>query len=84
MSTKPVTYWTVVCDRCGVDAFKDDEFSAYAAQADAAEVLTDMAYNDGGWLVVVGPDHTERHYCEGCTTWDEENDERVPLPAVES
>jgi hypothetical protein len=60
------TYWSVVCDRCGEDAFKDGEFTAYSDREGALADLGD------DWLVFDG-----LHYCVGCTVWDDDKDELV-------
>jgi hypothetical protein len=66
-------YWTILCDRCKVDAFKDGDHSAYSDAHSAVEVV-----RDSGWLIT----DDGKHYCENCTCWDEDEDNRVPRPQV--
>lgn len=62
------TYWTVLCSRCGVDAFEGGEFSAYSDQESAVETVRER----GDWLLEGG-----RHYCGECVVWDDDLDELV-------
>ena len=70
MAVRPVTFYQVVCDRCG---YVDDE-GDYAAWADADQAQQVAA--DSEWLVAEFPN--QKHYCPECYEWDEEKDERVP------
>lgn len=53
MGVKPVTYYTVECDRCGVDLLDGGEFGAYS---DGGAVLDVVTGGDG--LVVYAPGDT--------------------------
>ncbi len=44
MSIKALTYYTVVCDRCGGSADEDSDYSAWATQSTAQETATDAEY----------------------------------------
>jgi hypothetical protein len=70
VTIKAVTYYTIVCDECGKDAFADDEYSAWADPSVALDTVEDW----GEWsiwppYVVDGtkhrcPDHNP--FCEKC------------------
>jgi hypothetical protein len=67
MSVEEVTMYRVICDRCGQ---ADD--SDYYAWMDDSQAL-DVA-RESEWLI-----RDDGQWCPGCTTWDEEADEEVPL-----
>lgn len=62
-------YWTVLCDRCGLDAFKDGEFTAYSDSTTALDTVSE--WNE--WLST----EDGKHYCGDCVEWDEDRDELV-------
>jgi hypothetical protein len=74
MSIKSAPFYWLVCDRCGERA----DYGEHVAMSHPGDAL-DLAV-DSEWLVIGHPVN-ERHYCMDCTTWDDEGDERVPLPA---
>lgn len=67
MTVKPVTFYVVECDRCHT---KDDagDYSAWSDASTAAEVA-----DESGWLGV-----GDKHFCDGCTVWSEDEDRIVP------
>lgn len=70
MSVEAVTMYRAVCDRCGQG---DD--SEYYAWTDADQAL-DVA-RESEWLI-----RDDGQWCPHCTTWDEEADEEIPIPAT--
>lgn len=71
MTVKPVTMYTVLCDRCGADAFEGCEFTAWSDEEQAIDVVRET----GDWLTT-----DEGQWCESCVIWDEKKDAVVPLP----
>lgn len=57
VSFKPELYYSVVCDKCGVNAQKDSDYSAWSDYY-------------GAWAEAEASDWTEeagKHYCFNCT-----------------
>lgn len=75
VSVKPVTYWTIACDRCGKDTGADSDYAAWSNARDAAD-----AADDEGWLIT----DDEQHYCLDCWEWDENKGEQTPKPITGS
>ncbi len=71
---KEITMYTVICDRCGKDAFAEDEYSGWNEIYYALECAENADYRE-----IDG-----KHYCENCYELDEETDEYkvVELPAI--
>lgn len=70
---REVTMYQVVCDRCGKCAQEESEHWAWA---DPDQAEDDAEYGD--WLILETEVGGEAHYCEGCTMWNDDEDERVP------
>ena len=68
MACEEVTMYRLVCDRCEVSAQEDGDCYAWADK-DSAKAEAE----DAGWLFT-----DDGEFCPDCTTWDEEQDERVP------
>lgn len=62
MSVVPVTYYTVVCDGCGTDAFDGDDYSAWADEEQALEVFNAGNDDGGDWLAT----DDGKHWCPNC------------------
>jgi ribosome-binding protein aMBF1 (putative translation factor) len=60
-------YFSVVCDRCGVDAFEDADHSAWSSAASAREHAD---WDD--WKEI-----DDKDYCFQCYELDENTDEYV-------
>ena len=74
MSIKSAPYYWMVCDGCGVSAQDGQEFTAWQDKAGAVASAC-----DAGWLTT----EDGRHWCEmSCTTWSDDEDERVPTDAA--
>jgi hypothetical protein len=70
---KEVTMYTVICDRCYTDIGADSEYSCWN-DPDAAE---EMALATDDWHKI-----NEKHYCEKCVEWNEDESELIPKPAM--
>lgn len=64
---KSVEMFTVICDRCGVDACDGSDYAAWSPQ----EVVRDIT-SDGDWRVI-----DDKDYCPACVELDEETDEWI-------
>lgn len=64
---KPVTMYSVVCDRCG-KTFCIDDIIAWTDESDAIAYATDSEWAEIG----------DKHYCPDCYEFDDELDEYVP------
>ena len=64
---KEVTYYDIICDRCG-KSFTEESEMCYT-DTESAE----MVAKDSEWLAIGG-----KHYCRDCYELDEETDEYVP------
>ena len=73
MSIQKVEMYTVICDRCGDNAFEGNDIYAWAEKRFAVNEAIDSF----DWIEV-DPSSSEKHYCPNCTEWDEEKDERIP------
>jgi len=60
---KEVKMYTVVCDNCGLDSCKNDEYSCWGDKEQAKE----HAMNSD-WL-----EHDEKHYCTNCFSYDDDD-----------
>jgi predicted lipoprotein with Yx(FWY)xxD motif len=66
---KEVTMYTIVCDRCGVDACEGQDYSAWSDIDGARESTTD------GWLLI-----EDKDYCENCQQWNDDESQLIPKP----
>ena len=64
---KEVTYYDIICDRCGKSLIRESE-TCYPDK-DSAE----MVAKDSEWITIVG-----KHYCPDCYELDEVTDIYVP------
>ena len=64
---KPVTMYTVVCDRCGKQ-FVADDFAAWTDICTAREQAMESEWTEIG----------DKHYCPDCYEFNDELDEYVP------
>lgn len=62
--------YTVICDRCGADAFAESEFSCWGD----VDTAIDFAVDNSAYVVIDG-----KHYCPDCWTWNDE-DELIAKP----
>ena len=62
MAIKQMEMFTVICDRCGVDANEDADYSCWGG----SEIAREMADNDD-WKFIDGKD-----YCFSCVEFDED------------
>lgn len=60
---KTVNMFTVVCDNCNEDAFKDDEFSCWSDKDFAEDMAVEIGYIKDG----------DKHYCPTCVYYDDED-----------
>lgn len=67
---KEVTYYTVICDRCGKDNGHGAEYAAWGTDGDAE---CDAQEND--WECI-----GKGHYCPDCVMWNEDESELIPKP----
>lgn len=63
MSVKKVEMFTVVCDNCGVDNGKDQEYSCWGDEGYAKEQAMESNWIEEG----------DKHYCEDCYEYDDED-----------
>lgn len=68
---KEVTMYTMVCDRCGVDACAGTDWSCW----DSPEAVRESCCE--GWEEIGGMD-----YCNGCLTWNEDESELIAKPPI--
>jgi len=73
VSLREIPTWTVDCDRCGHNADSEGDFTSWVDKESAVLEAT-----ESGWLVT----DDGGHYCDRCIIWDDQKDERVPLPEV--
>lgn len=66
---KEVTMYTILCDRCGVDAAKDAEHSCWGEPEFAREMDCQE------WEEIDGKD-----YCPNCVEWNHDETQLVPKP----
>lgn len=71
MAYEEVTMYRLICDRCGVSAQEDGDYYAWADKDSAQEEA-----RDADWLFT-----EDGQFCDDCTTWDEDRDDRIPKPA---
>ena len=64
---KEVTYYDIICDRCGKSLTKESEM-CYPDNESAEMVAEQSEWKKIG----------SKHYCPGCYKLDEETDEYVP------
>ena len=64
---KPVTMYSVVCDRCGKE-FETYDFVAWTDECSAREQALESEWQEIGG----------KHYCPDCYEYDENTDEYVP------
>ena len=64
---KEVTYYDIICDRCG-KSFIDESETCYPDK-DSAEMFAE----ESEWITI-----GSKHYCRDCYELDEETDEYVP------
>ena len=62
---KEVTMYTVICDNCGKDVCKDQEFAGWNDKDYAVDIA-----RDGDWYI---GERTDRHYCADCHTYDDDD-----------
>ena len=58
------TFYTVLCDRCGKDAFAEDDVAAYSDRQSAVEVLRDSH----DWLITADGKHSAMTASSGMRT----------------
>lgn len=63
MSIKTVEMFTVICDNCGVDVAKDQEYSCWNDEGYAEEQAM-----ESDWIEENG-----NHYCDDCYEYDDED-----------
>lgn len=68
MSVLPVTYYVMRCDGCGSDA----DYGDYSAMSEASHAVE---YGGDEWIEV-----GDKHFCDDCTVWSEDEDCFVPAP----
>lgn len=68
---KEKVYYTVVCDRCGVDVNEGEEVGAW----DNDEFAWECA-QENGWIEIGGG-----HYCEDCVEWDHSGEKLTVKPS---
>lgn len=73
MTLKSKPYYWVDCDRCGQTC----DYGDYSAMYDESQAVEGARDNE--WLVT----DDGHHYCDDCTTYDEETDERINLPPID-
>ena len=66
---KEVKMYTVVCDNCGKDAFKNSEYSCWSDESTAHECAMESDYVD----------HEGFDYCPECISIDDEDNIVVDL-----
>ena len=71
---KPVTMYSVVCDRCGKQFV--DEFNGIVAWLDEGTVKEQAMESE--WVEI-----GDKHYCPDCYEFDDELDEYVPKKKVD-
>lgn len=71
MSVTPVTYYVMKCDGCGSDA----DYGDFSAMSDASSAVE---YGGDEWIKV-----GDKHFCDGCTVWSEDEDCFVPAPPAD-
>ena len=64
---KEVTYYDIICDRCGKSLINESE--TYYPDKDSALTVAEQS----GWMDINGKD-----YCPDCYELDEETDKYVP------
>ena len=64
---KPVTMYSVICDRCG-KIYRDDSIIAWSDEGTAKEQALESE-----WVEI-----EDKHYCPDCYEFDEKLDEYVP------
>ena len=64
---KEVTYYDIICDRCGKSLINESE-TCYPDTGSA-----EMTAKDSEWLAICS-----KHYCPDCYELDEATDEYVP------
>ncbi len=60
---KEVTMYTVICDNCGADVNKDQEYSCWGDRGYARDFAV-----DADWVEV-----DDKHYCDQCFSYDDGN-----------
>lgn len=65
---KPVTMYSMVCDRCGKTLVYDGYITAWTDECSASEVA-----QDSEWMNIDGKD-----YCPDCYEYDEDIDDYTP------
>lgn len=65
---KPVTMYSMVCDRCGKTLVYDDYITAWTDECSTREVA-----QDSEWMNIDGKD-----YCPDCYEYDEDIDDYKP------
>ena len=64
---KEVTYYDIICDRCGKSLTEESEMCY--PDTESAEIIA----KDSEWITIVG-----KHYCPDCYELDEVTDKYVP------
>ena len=64
---KEVKMFTVICDRCGKDVCKDDDYSCWSDSDFALDIATEK-----GWQEIEC-----KHYCNDCWKWNEDETEMI-------
>ena len=69
---KPVTMYSVICDRCGKIYGEDDGIIAWLDEGTAKEQAMESEWAEIG----------DKHYCPDCYEFDDELDEYVPKKEI--
>ena len=69
MSTVEVKMFSLVCDRCGVDANEGTDYSAWGDDQTSRELA-----HDEGWITT----DDGKDWCCDCIEWDEDGNEQRP------
>ena len=68
---RPITIYTVICDRCGKDVNQDEEYLGWKDSGYAVECAVD-SYE---WIELNG-----KHYCDDCWEWNDEDEVTITSP----
>jgi len=68
---KTVIMYTVICDNCGKDCNKDNEYSCWS----------DVSYTEDVSLEANWHKEDDKHYCPDCYSWDD--DDNLVLKLIE-
>lgn len=62
---KEVKMYTVICDVCGVDCLKNEEYSCWNDKNYALDVMFNMEWAEDD-------DDSDKHYCPKCFEYDDD------------